>query len=312
MVDDAEKTCFVISPIGVEGTESRDRADQVLHYVIEPAAQSFNYRVVRADAISTPGMITSQVIEHVLNSPLVIADLTDHNPNVFYELAVRHFVRRPYIQLMDRTQTLPFDVAGYRTIFFELTLIGAADAIEQIKAQIETLEKNPTDLDTPISITADLMSLGRMTNPGQGDLSQLLPLLTDINSTMHNYGREIRRLRSDLSRIPRREQGPVIRVGGHTTSQSTSSVIQELEVTLNTIRGIAPDAYRRVAAARSSIRTGDMAAANALLGETAEIINAYTDLPPELRDRLLFEVTGVQGWVSEQLREEREVDDLPF
>ena len=311
MVDDAEKICFVISPIGAEGTDIRERADQVLRYVIEPAAQSFNYRAVRADAISTPGMITSQVIEHVLESPLVIADLTDYNPNVFYELAVRHSVRKPYIQLMDRTQSLPFDVAGYRTVFFDLTLTGADDAVEQIKGQIEALEKDPTDLDTPISITVDLISLGRMTNQDQGDLSQLLPLLTDINSTMHNYGMEIRRLRADLSRIARREQGLVSRVR-RTTSQNASVVIQNLEAALNTIRDIYPDVYHRGVEARSRIRAGDMDTANWLLIEMIEMLSANADLPPEVRERLTVEVARVQGWVAEQRREERQVDDLPF
>ena len=311
MVDDAEKICFVISPIGAEGTDIRERADQVLHYVIEPAAQSFNYGVVRADAISTPGMITSQVIEHVLNSPLVIADLTDHNPNVFYELAVRHFVRKPYIQLMDRTQSLPFDVAGYRTIFFELTLTGAADAVEQIKAQIEALEKDPTDLDTPISITADLMSLGRMTNQGQGDLSQLLPLITDINSTMHNYGREMRRFRADLSRIARREQGTVS-VGRRTTSQNASAAMQELDAALHNLRDLYPDVYRRGIAARSRILAGDIDTADMFLIEMIEMLHSNADLPPEVRETLIVQVTAARGWVVEQRREEREVDDLPF
>ena len=311
MVDDAKKICFVISPIGAEGTDIRERADQVLRYVIEPAAKSFNYRAVRADAISTPGMITSQVIEHVLESPLVIADLTDYNPNVFYELAVRHCVRKPYIQLMDRTQSLPFDVAGYRTVLFDLTLAGADDAVEQIKGQIEALEKDPTDLDTPISITADLISLGRVTNQGQGDLSQLLPLLTDINSTIHNYGREIRELRADFSRIARREQGLVSRVR-RTTSQNVSVVIQNLEAVLNTIRDIYPEVYRRGVEARSRIGARDIDNANQLLIEMIEMLSANADLPPEVRERLISEVARVQGWVAEQRREERQVDDLPF
>jgi hypothetical protein len=57
--------CFVISPIGEEGTEIRRRADQVLKHIITPAAEECGYETIRADKISEPGMITSQVIQHL-------------------------------------------------------------------------------------------------------------------------------------------------------------------------------------------------------------------------------------------------------
>ena len=69
MVNTGDKICFVMSPIGDEGTETRVRADQVLHYLIEPAVGHFNYSAIRADDMPTPGMITPQIIERVLESP---------------------------------------------------------------------------------------------------------------------------------------------------------------------------------------------------------------------------------------------------
>jgi phage gp29-like protein len=78
-----EKLCFVIAPIGEEGSDVRRRSDQVLKHVIAPAAKECGYETIRADKISEPGMITSQVIQHLLEDALVIADLTGRNPNVF-------------------------------------------------------------------------------------------------------------------------------------------------------------------------------------------------------------------------------------
>jgi len=61
------KTCFVISPIGDEGTPTRKQADQLLHHIVEPAARECGYEeVVRADKISSPGMITAQIIQHLV------------------------------------------------------------------------------------------------------------------------------------------------------------------------------------------------------------------------------------------------------
>ena len=46
------KTCFIITPIGKEGTEIRKNADEVLEYIINPVCDSFGYSVVRADKMS--------------------------------------------------------------------------------------------------------------------------------------------------------------------------------------------------------------------------------------------------------------------
>ena len=81
----SEKSCFVIAPIGEPESETRKRSDQILKHVISPAAIECGYSTTRADQISEPGMITSQVIQHVVDDPLVVADLTERNPNVFYE-----------------------------------------------------------------------------------------------------------------------------------------------------------------------------------------------------------------------------------
>jgi hypothetical protein len=111
-----EQSCFVISPIGEAGTETRTRADDLLEKVIAPAALENGLQAVRADKISKPGAITSQVITHLRTDRLVVAVLTDHNANVFYELALRHAFKRPTVQLIDERQQIPFDVHDTRTI----------------------------------------------------------------------------------------------------------------------------------------------------------------------------------------------------
>lgn len=105
------KECFVICPIGSEGSEARERADKLMEHIIEEALGDFDYTPVRADQITEPGSITNQVIQRTVESDLLIADLTGHNPNVFYELAVRHATAKPYIQLIDSSESIPFDIS---------------------------------------------------------------------------------------------------------------------------------------------------------------------------------------------------------
>jgi len=135
-----DRICFVIAPIGDDGSEIRSWSDKVLRHIIEPAAKACNYqKVIRADKISRPGLITSQIIQHLIDDSLIIADLTSHNPNVFYELAVCHVLRKPVVQLIRIGQSLPFDIAQSRTIVFDLydpdSLVSCKDQlIEQIQA----------------------------------------------------------------------------------------------------------------------------------------------------------------------------------
>jgi hypothetical protein len=81
--------CFYVTPIGREGSEERMHSDLFLSAIVEPAVTEFDLHVVRADQIGKPGMITAQIIEHLVKARLVIADLSFHNPNVFYEVATR-------------------------------------------------------------------------------------------------------------------------------------------------------------------------------------------------------------------------------
>ncbi|WP_157962360.1 hypothetical protein [Homoserinimonas sp. OAct 916] len=115
------KTCFVVSPIGSADSVERKHADLVLSSLIEPALEGLGLEVVRADRISKPGLITGQVIEHIAQAALVIADLSFANPNVYYELALRHAVRRPVVQLIRTGDKLPFDVGQYRTVEIDMT-----------------------------------------------------------------------------------------------------------------------------------------------------------------------------------------------
>lgn len=135
------KTCLVISPVGEEGSETRVKADDLLENVLRPAAEGRGYTVVRADQLPTPGQITPQLAKLLVEADLVLADLTEHNPNVLYELAVRHASAKPCVQLMGGDGELPFDVKDFRTIRLETPNYGAAKkAQDEIARQIEAAE----------------------------------------------------------------------------------------------------------------------------------------------------------------------------
>ena len=182
----SEKTCFVISPIGSEESKTRERSDLVLEYIIKPAAKECGYKAVRADEISEPGIITTQVIQRLIEDDLVIADLTEKNPNVFYELAIRHAVRKPIVQMIKHDERIPFDVVTQRTIHYDIDLKSAVKCRDELIKQIRAAEKEPEAVDSPVSTAIDLKVLRESENPVEKSIVEIIPMLEDIRTMIQN------------------------------------------------------------------------------------------------------------------------------
>src|SRR5262249_37457816 len=143
-----------------EGSEVRRRSDILLRYVIAPASAETGYIVVRADDIAVLGSITTQIIQLTIESPLVIADLSGRNPNVLYELGIRHAVQRPVIQIASDTADIPFDTASFRAIIVDARdLDSVARAKDQLVDAIRYAEQEPTAGQSPVTSALDLKSL---------------------------------------------------------------------------------------------------------------------------------------------------------
>ncbi len=175
MGESENKICFVIAPIGGENTEIRGRSDDILHYLIEPVVKEFGYEAVRADKISRPGLITTQILELVIKAPLVIADLTGQNPNVLYELAYRHAFHGHSILLLEEGESLPFDVKDLRTIWIKHGNWGNVEVAKKTLANhVQAIEDNPTEVHTPVSTVAMLSELKSGTDPSRKILGSLM------------------------------------------------------------------------------------------------------------------------------------------
>ena len=252
----------------------------------------------------------------VVESPLVIADLTGHNPNVFYELAIRHAIRKPYVQMIRKNETIPFDVATARTVRYDFDVDSAQDAIDEITRQIETLESDPTDIETPISMSLELQSLRTVTDQQSSGLHQVLPLLEDINSAVHNNSNEISRLRD----IGARTQDP--------TTQAWNPAVHRLVLenqntygfiaSIGSMRSSFPWIYELGSAAYTRVVMGDATTGADIFAQMISLIHArfrpeadfVTGIVPELQvlfDRLVVANTSGYGGGYRT-----DVDDLPF
>lgn len=146
---DKKKRCFIVTPIGGDNTPTRRAADGLIKAVMRPVLEAMDFEVVAAHEISVAGSIPRQVIEHILDDELVIANLSELNPNVMYELAVRHCTNKPVVVLAEHGTKLPFDIAAERTIFYLNDMYGAEDLKPALQAAvIEAM--NQTETDNPV------------------------------------------------------------------------------------------------------------------------------------------------------------------
>ncbi|MBI5557688.1 MAG: hypothetical protein HY885_08630 [Deltaproteobacteria bacterium] len=147
-----ENICFVISPIGKEGTELHAKFKEVLEYIIKPAfdESGYKYSIIRADDINRSGSFINDILENIYSSHIVIADLTGQNPNVFYELGVRHSLRPRTILISQNLDDIPSDLREYRTIIYDTSAKGAATFKKRIKTFLQEINKEPERPDNPV------------------------------------------------------------------------------------------------------------------------------------------------------------------
>ncbi|GED14413.1 hypothetical protein [Aneurinibacillus migulanus] len=145
-----EKQAFVIMPIGAG--EDFNRWQTIYKTLIRNAVEQsgYEYRCIRADEIGKPGSIIKDILRRIYNSDIVIADLTDQNPNVFYELGVRHSLKNNTILIAQDTKFIPFDLKNYRTIIYSPTLEGQESFKHDMIKALTSIEENPETIDSPV------------------------------------------------------------------------------------------------------------------------------------------------------------------
>ncbi len=90
--------------------------DSAYKGVIRPLGEEFGYRVIRIDDIENSGKITDQILNSIVESEIVLADLSYQPPNCYYETGFAHAIGREIILTIKEGEPKLFDLAGYRFI----------------------------------------------------------------------------------------------------------------------------------------------------------------------------------------------------
>jgi hypothetical protein len=105
-------TCFVMMPFG-------GWFDRYYQEIYVPAIKEAGLEPVRADELFSTGSVVEQIWEQITKAKVLLADLTDKNPNVFYELGLAHAAIKPVVFTAARIDDIPFDLRHLRVIVYE-------------------------------------------------------------------------------------------------------------------------------------------------------------------------------------------------
>lgn len=128
---------FVLMPYNAE-------LQSVYTQHIKPMGKQLGVNIQRADDIFAPGPFMEKVWDGICAARLVIADCTQQNPNVFYEIGIAHTVGKKVVLITRSENDIPSDIGHYEYIRYAYDPEGTAQLVAKLKLFIESFLQLPT------------------------------------------------------------------------------------------------------------------------------------------------------------------------
>jgi hypothetical protein len=135
--------------VSIKGSEKKAKAFVIMQFtepykslyeeVIAKVCDEVGLFVYKADEVYTPGFILNDIINGIIESEIIIADISPVNANVFYELGFAHAFHKPTILLAQRGTQLPFDLSGFRVIFYDDSIKGKGEVEKNLRKHLRNI-----------------------------------------------------------------------------------------------------------------------------------------------------------------------------
>jgi hypothetical protein len=132
LVRDEKPTAFVVMQFSSPYNE-------VYSDVIQGVCKALGVHPQKTDEAFGPGVIIADIARQIVESHLVIAELSPSNPNVYYEVGFAHALRKPTILIAEKGTQLPFDVSPFRVLFYENSIPGKTRFEEGLRRHVEAI-----------------------------------------------------------------------------------------------------------------------------------------------------------------------------
>ena len=265
-----KKSVFVLMPFDED-------FDSVYEHFLKPVLEDAGLNVLRADDIQSQQSILKDIIKNINESDLILADLTDANPNVFYELGIAHAFGKPVVLVTQSIEDVPFDLKPYRLVEYSTHFVKIKTAEENLSSYGKGFIEGKIPFGSPV--TDFYLEGGRreeeadnaLNHPTEEDARGFLDHLIDINEGYRSIATIIEEVTSGL--------------------QDVTGSIETAAKDFNEI-GANPNASSPAAAQRVSRRLAERI--GTFNGKLAQANTEYTSIARGIEDSLEFVVSFYQ------------------
>lgn len=185
--EEKEKTCFIIMPIADMDGYDTGHFNRIYNHLIKPACEKSGFKPVRADDVASSNYIIIDILHKILDSEMVICDLSGRNPNVLYELGIRQAFNLPTVLIKDIKTAKIFDIQGLRYTEYSqsLRVDEVARDTELINKAISQTENcDPKDVNSLIQLLAVKPASRPSSVEISSDTTVILGALKDLATRM--------------------------------------------------------------------------------------------------------------------------------
>ncbi len=175
-----KKDAFVIMPFSP--TPSCKDWTEIYDHVFRPSLIDLGWTCERASPET--GSLIASIVDKLSTATVVLADVTDRNANVFYELGVRHSLSRRTIMVSQSTEHVPSDLKGYWHVVYGLMPAKITHFKEDLKRILGRIEEDPDRNDNPVADYLTIKNHSVFASENKQNVKRLNALLTEINGNI--------------------------------------------------------------------------------------------------------------------------------
>ncbi len=189
------------------------------------------------DDVATQQNILKDIVQRIYDADVIIADLTDLNSNVFYELGVAHTLNKKVISITQNISQLPFDIKSYRATEYSVHFKQFNNLIRELDKYLSGAVDDTVAFGNPVSdflSTIELASALKPNASGYDDIGEngFIDYMADIEEKVGIFSETLEQMTIDLESMTSditqgtSEIERVQRTGGSGTASFTRKVAQ--------------------------------------------------------------------------------------
>ncbi len=204
-----KKKCFIIMPISKTKSCNEDGWTGIFEHMIKPAVTGSRLGFECERAQPRTGAFIRDILEGLNRADVVIADLTDRNPNVCYELGIRHTLTNRTIIITQNMDDIPSDLRSYWVVTYEKDLSGAEKFKKKVREILREMQKNPEKPDSPVADFLQIKNIDILAYEKAANLKKISALISETSYNINQLDEILKQVKvAQRERKKQKERGP--------------------------------------------------------------------------------------------------------